>query len=301
MISNPEIPKEYSKSISAVIHFIQNNLNENLSLEKLSRIANYSPFHFQRIFKQVTGESPRQYIARTRLETAAHSLIIQSDKPVKEIAIEAGFTSAATFARAFKSYFGVSAERLRAMPVEERMAQYKKGGHGQQLLDTDKHFKNVEYNVNEMEKILHIEVKKIAAMAGVYRSSALEVADIENAYRKIFQSADANDLLEQGSRFIGVIYPHQLSYKALISVKRRPPSTGTFLIHEIPNAKYATYKIVGDLQETFQTLKIFTEIWLPESGYRLADIWGFEILSENPATKSYSLIEREMHIPIIPK
>lgn len=301
MISNPDVPKEYSKSINAVIHFIQNNLSENLSLEKLSHIANYSPFHFQRIFKQVTGESPRHYIARMRLETAAHSLIIQVDKPVKEIAIETGFTSPATFARAFKSYFGVSAERLRAMPTKERMAQYKKGGRSQQLLDTDKHFRNVEDNFNEMEKILHIEVKKIGAMTGVFRSSALEVFDIENAYRKIFQATDANDLLEQDARFIGVIYPHQLSYKALISVKKRLPSNATFLIHQIPAAKYATYKIVGDLQETFRTLKIFTEIWLPESGYRLADIWGFEILSGNPATKSYSLLEREMHIPIIPK
>jgi len=64
MLPNQDVPKEYSKSINAVTHFIQNNLNDNLSLKNLSLVANYSPFHFQRIFKQVTGEVP-QAIHRT--------------------------------------------------------------------------------------------------------------------------------------------------------------------------------------------------------------------------------------------
>ncbi len=56
------------------MNFIFKNLKEELSLEKLASTANYSAFHFQKIFKQVIGESPKQYIIRLRLENAAHSL-----------------------------------------------------------------------------------------------------------------------------------------------------------------------------------------------------------------------------------
>ncbi|TMI81642.1 MAG: hypothetical protein E6H10_11300 [Bacteroidetes bacterium] len=73
-----------------------------------------------------------------RLEIAAHSLIIQLEKSIKEIAIETGFTSAATFARAFKHYFDISGEKLRALTAQQRMALYKKGSHKQQLLDADR-------------------------------------------------------------------------------------------------------------------------------------------------------------------
>jgi AraC family transcriptional regulator len=295
---NQDVPKEYSKSVKAVINFIQTNLSDNLSLERLSQVANYSSFHFQKIFKQVTGESPKQFIVRLRLETAAHALIIQLDKPIKEIAMENGFTSAATFARAFKNYFGVSAEHLRAMPKELRMGLYKKGTQDRQLLDTDKYFKNADdINANSF----NIVVKKIQSISGVFVDSPLDDVSIEDAFKRISQLADVNDLLEMDSKYIGIIYPHQLSYKAMISMKRPVPSTGNFLGNEIPAAKFATYHIIGGLQETFKSLKVFTETWLPESGYRLADIWGFELLAENPAHKSYRVIEREMHIPIIPK
>src|SRR5881394_2930380 len=105
-----------------------------------------------------------------RLEIAAHSLIIQLEKSIKEIAIETGFTSAATFARAFKHYFGISAEKLRALPAQQRMALYKKGSHKQQLLDTDKYFKNVD-NGKDKETSLDIGVKKIASISGIFTSS----------------------------------------------------------------------------------------------------------------------------------
>jgi AraC family transcriptional regulator len=293
------VPKEYSKSINAVVNFIQANLSDNLSLQKLAALANYSPFHFQKIFRQVTGESPKQFIVRLRLETAAHALIIQLDKPIKEIAMDNGFTSAATFARAFKNYFGFSAENLRAMPKDQRMALYKKGTQNQQLLDTDRYFKKAD-NIKR-ETPINIIVKKIQPIHGIVLDSPLDDISIENAFRRIFQLADVNDLLETDSRFIGIIYPHQLSYKAMISIKRPLSSTAKFLTNVIPAAKFGTYHVLGDLQETFRTLRIFTETWLPESGYRLADIWGFELLSQSPLHRPYRVIEREMYIPISPK
>jgi AraC family transcriptional regulator len=300
MAFDKEIPKEYSKRINEVINFILINLREDLPLGKLAEVANYSPFHFQKIFKQITGESPKQFIIRTRLETAGHFLIIQHEKSVKEIAFECGFSSSATFARAFKTYFGIAAEQLRKIPEKERLKLYKKGNNKKQLIQADTNFKNVLSDKNKNIS-LDVVVKKILPVSGIFATSLLEtISDIENAFKKVFQLAETNDLIDSNSKFIGVIYLHQNSYKAVLSTNPDSRIPKTILTTEINGGKYATYRVKGDLAETFKTLKMFTESWLPENGYRLADIFGFEILSENPLEKSYIKTEREIHIPIVP-
>src|SRR5882762_5047940 len=110
-----EFPKEYTNRINEVINFILKNLTDDLPLEKLAKVANYSPFHFQKLFKEVVGESPKQYIIRMRLETAAHFLIMHRYKSVTEVSLDCGFSSPATFARAFKNYFDITAEELRTI------------------------------------------------------------------------------------------------------------------------------------------------------------------------------------------
>ena len=66
--------KEYQSRIRKVLAYIQENLSEELPLEKLSEVAFFSPFHFQKIFSKYVGESPKQYIMRLRLERIAHYL-----------------------------------------------------------------------------------------------------------------------------------------------------------------------------------------------------------------------------------
>ena len=66
--------KEYLSRIRRVLTYIQENLSEELSLEILSEMAFFSPFHFQKIFSKYVGESPKQYIMRLRLERIAHYL-----------------------------------------------------------------------------------------------------------------------------------------------------------------------------------------------------------------------------------
>lgn len=71
--------------------FIQSHLAEALSLERLAAIAQLSPSHFARAFKQTTGQSPHQYVISSRL-THARNLIINTDTPLNEIAAAAGFS-----------------------------------------------------------------------------------------------------------------------------------------------------------------------------------------------------------------
>ncbi|GGB39349.1 AraC family transcriptional regulator [Fictibacillus barbaricus] len=64
--------KNNVKQIFKVLEYIEQHIDESLTLEKLASISTYSPFHFQRMFKSVIGETPAAYVKRYRLENAAH-------------------------------------------------------------------------------------------------------------------------------------------------------------------------------------------------------------------------------------
>ena len=61
--------KEYIHRINRVVDYIEANLDEDHSLEKLAGVACFSPFHFHRIFRALTGETINNYVKRIRLTT----------------------------------------------------------------------------------------------------------------------------------------------------------------------------------------------------------------------------------------
>ena len=64
----------YRQRILAVQLYVQRHLDGDLSLDRLARVAHFSPFHFHRIFKAVVGEGVYEYVRRLRLEAAAFAL-----------------------------------------------------------------------------------------------------------------------------------------------------------------------------------------------------------------------------------
>jgi AraC family transcriptional regulator len=106
--------REYERRVNRVVDYIEKYPEAELSLEGLARIASFSPYHFHRVFKAVTGETLFGFSQRLRIEKGARTLLRSTQKSVLEAAHTCGFASAATFARAFKAHFGMSATQWRA-------------------------------------------------------------------------------------------------------------------------------------------------------------------------------------------
>ncbi len=105
--------REYIARINMVMDYIEEHFSEILSLDLISRIALFSPFHFHRFFTLITGETPASFIQRIRIEKAAQKLKVEDDKPISEIAFSCGFTSISHFSRTFRKYFGMTAKEFR--------------------------------------------------------------------------------------------------------------------------------------------------------------------------------------------
>ncbi|MGY0574619.1 helix-turn-helix transcriptional regulator [Bradyrhizobium sp. RDM12] len=110
----PSSRREYERRINRVIDYVQGHLADDLTLERLARVAAFSPFHFHRVFAAITGETLSDFIRRVRLERAAGALISLPETSILDVAYRYGFSSAATFARAFRAHFGMSATQWRS-------------------------------------------------------------------------------------------------------------------------------------------------------------------------------------------
>jgi AraC-like DNA-binding protein len=98
--------------ITRVARQIEERPDSNHNLVSLAREAKLSRFHFVRVFQQLTGLTPHQYVLRTRLRHAATRLALQSSR-VLDIALESGFGDVSNFNRLFRAEFRASPRSFR--------------------------------------------------------------------------------------------------------------------------------------------------------------------------------------------
>jgi AraC family transcriptional regulator len=95
-----------SRRLQRVIDYIDANLAEPISLDDLAAAASLSRFHFSRMFKVATGQSPSTFVGHRRLEMAKRQLA--GGLSIGQIALDCGFSSESNFARSFKRVGGMT-------------------------------------------------------------------------------------------------------------------------------------------------------------------------------------------------
>lgn len=99
-------------AVQRVQDYIEAHLKEPLTLYQLSRAAGYSPWHTLRIFKQLTGKTPLEYIRSLRLSRAAVCLWDEGTRII-DVALDFAFDSHEGFTRAFSEKFGMTPRHYR--------------------------------------------------------------------------------------------------------------------------------------------------------------------------------------------
>ncbi len=100
------------KRFSSVFAFLEEHYNENITLDHVAKLTNYSKQHFCRLFRETTGKSFVEYLNSFRVNIAKN-LLINSDEPIYNIYLKVGFSSFSYFNRVFKSNTGVSPSEYR--------------------------------------------------------------------------------------------------------------------------------------------------------------------------------------------
>ncbi len=299
--------EEYIARINRVIDYIEKNLDQEHTLETLSNVACFSPFHFHRIFKAIMGETLNQFINRLRLQKAASQLITNAKKSITEIAFDTGFSGSATFARSFKQYFGLSASqwRLKENHADSKNCKtnskngYLVGKKCEDFVRSSRYVDSVTQNLNwriEMKekKLLNIEIKEMPEFhvayvrhVGSYKGDSQM---FEGLFNRLMTWAGPRGLFVPGAKVMAVYHDdpkitedEKLRVSACITVEADTRVDGEIGKMTVPGGKFAVAGFELESSNEYEEAwnMVFGK-WLPGSGFQPDDRLCYEIYHNDP-------------------
>ena len=280
--------EEYIKRINKVLTFIDENLDTELSLQTISNVAFYSPFHLHRLFKAVTNETLNSFITRKRIERTAMMLIHNKEFSIAEIAEKYGFNNHSTFSRTFKKIYGQSPSEFRRSNLNNFSKIGKmNSNNGKQNFITQEYLCNIINLKNWIKMNAKIEIKEMPKMNLAYVTQ-IGVNGIDSAFQRIIKWATPNGLLAKSETNVCRVF-HD-SFKVTDADKVRM-SIGILTNQEITvdgEVGLTTIEkgknIVGHFviePKEFEKSWDSLFIWMNENGYKKADKYPFEIYHNN--------------------
>jgi len=277
---------DYHERLNRVLVFIDQHRSEELSLDRLATVACLSPCHFHRIFRAMVGEPLGQYVQRVRLETAAVQLQT-STRSVIDVALDAGYESAAAFSRAFEQRFGMAPTECRAshrFELRVRAAQLQQS------------------NTTNM---IAPEIRQRPATTVAFVRHTGPYAAVGAAWGKLCAFAGPRRLLGPKTAYIGIsrddpklTASEQLRYDACITLDREFTPTGEIGTQTIPGGLYAVFVHSGPYENFSATYDAIYRDWLPGSGKQLRDEPAFELYLNTPENTPPADLCTEIWVPL---
>lgn len=296
---------DYIKRINKVLHYIEEHLSEELSLEIVSEVAAYSPFHLHRLFKAITNEPLNSYIIRKRIERSAMMLIHHKELSISDIYTQVGFNSNTSYTRAFSKFYGQSPSDFR----KENANNFSKIGkedskNGKSSFMTEEYFCNITHLKNWIAMNAKIEVKELPKMNLAYITLIGEDG-LEQTFHRMLSWARPKGLLAaEGSNVVRIFHD---SFKVTdadkvrmsigITVSNDVKADDVVSITTMGNGKY----IVGRFEITipeFENAWNGLFLWMNEKGYKKADGSPFEMYYNDQTTHPEKKCIVDICIPV---
>ncbi|MET3698258.1 helix-turn-helix protein [Bacillus oleivorans] len=120
---------EHIKMTEKAIDYMYQYLDKEITTEEIAAHVGYSTYHFIRIFKEVTGITPRHYLSALRIESSKFLLLHSTDSNLKTL-LSIGFRSMGSFSSRFKQYVGLSPKsfRKKTSTYAQQLQKYQEKG-----------------------------------------------------------------------------------------------------------------------------------------------------------------------------
>jgi len=303
--------REYEKRVNRVIDHLRTHKSEDLSVESLAAVAGFSPFHFHRVFKSMTGENLMEHIQRTRLEAAATALGARPHADILEIALDHGFRSASAFARAFKERFGMTASAWRAAGPPASNERETESKLGQAKSTRGKASARAKSQpVLMKEDRMNVKVQTLPSYRVAYLRTVGPYGPglhIPLLWERLSRWAAARDLWNADKICLGISLdnpkvtdPARCRYDAAIVIPDGFKADGDVNVTEVAGGKYATLAFRGTAEEIGAYYDHLFGAWLPTSGYQPDDRFIFELHRGEMFDEKTCQILCEICVPVRP-
>ncbi len=279
----------YADQIDQVCEYIDGHLDQELSVETLSRVALFSKYHFHRQFSEYTGIGVSRFIQLMRLKRASYQLVFRQDMRIIDIATNARFENPESFSRAFKKAFGQTPSQFRKKP--NWPAWHEKYHFPTRIGEPDMDvsivcFETVKVAVLEHRGAPGLLNDSIQRFIEWRKSSRLSPVKTSNTYGLAYD--DPKTAEPDAFRFdiCGEVYQDV------------PDNPQGVITKEIPGGRCALIRHVGSHNHMDGKIHALYGEWLPDSGEELRDFpCFFHYLNFFPEVPESELIT-DIYLPL---
>ncbi|MDM0104097.1 AraC family transcriptional regulator [Variovorax sp. J22R24] len=294
----------YVARINRVTDHIDSHLAEPLDLARLAEVANFSAWHFHRVFQAMTGETLADRVRRRRLEVAAGRLLFVPPEPVLAIALDVGFGSAAVFTRSFSAHFGVTPTAWRRGAfrawAESRRIQLGKihqadRNRHQAVAEAFLHDERswpkgqVPLTPDSENRQMKVELKTFAPVRVAYMRQVGPYGspEITRTWQRFAAWCGQKGLMQPRRVMYGISHdnadvtpPEKCRYDACIEVDEGFRPEGEIGVQTLGGGRFACVAYAGTASEIHAAWVRLCD-WLPDSGYQADDAPPMEVYGKD--------------------
>lgn len=281
---------EWIERLNSSINYVEENLQTELDMNTIARIAGCSTYHFQRMFAYMADIPLAEYIRRRRMSLAAVELQDKAKKVI-DISMKYGYDSPTAFNRAFKSVHGITPTMVREQGT------------------SIKAFPPIRFQMTikgECEMNYRIEKKDAFRIMGVSKPLEKELEKNFEIVPGMWGEASVNGTIPKLVSFmdgepaglLGVSLCNDLeNWKYFIAVSSNQPLEAGFEEYMVPESLWAIFSGEGTNSSIQELEKRIVTEWLPTSGYEYGNAPDIEVyINPDPANAKF-----EVWIPVIRK
>ena len=293
-----DVPRDgYAQRIDRVIDYLRGNLDRPVKLAELASIACFSEFHFHRIFTAVSGETLNNFTNRLRLEKAAR-LLRYSEQSLTEIAMDCGFSSSATFSRAFRSGYDTSPSQFR------KSGEIKKSKICKELFPKDAY--GLAMSAEEKRAAFPVRLIDLPErqVAYIRVTNAFELERVLAALKTVIEWAKSQDIFSEGILFGMTVddphvtpahlYRYEVCLATSVPFKCREGMSKL----KMPAMRYAAIRVSGDIHKVATAWDYLYRDWLIHSAYEPEHAPALEVFLDKESALDWSHFELDLCLPV---
>ncbi|QYK50195.1 MAG: AraC family transcriptional regulator [Anaerolineales bacterium] len=299
---------KHKQSLLPVLVHIEEHLDEPLPLEQLAAVAGFSPHHFHRVFQHVTGEAPKEYLRRLRLERAVYRLKVSPDN-VLQIALDAGFKTHETFTRAFLRQFDIHPSQFRNVLKEYRAcADETMTEHAYEAFTPETPL-TLRFNMQkEALRVEHIPAQHLIFIRYKgYENLLSDSQSFLDLWTPLFEFAEQHGLEHSHDKLIGITHDDPyVSSEANIRFDACLPVSGPIAAsypigyRQLQPGLCVARRHTGGMEEIAKTFAHIGVEWLPDSQHCLRAAPPFEIHAYRQVNGRLERVHTDAYVPLEP-
>ena len=272
---------------------IEKNLKSNMSVYTVSKELGFSIYYFSRIFKGITGLTPKNYMLGRKITESVND-ILNTEKMIIEIAYDYGFGTPESFSRAFQKIMGINPSEIRKSGKADRCRLVQPV--------TRERIERIKIKPENEPELVELGPIRLIGIPFYYE--LWEKDDLSNPWQNLIDNISAipDKIIPEKYYQVQYWFPEQdqgsIFFFIALEVNSFKEIPMQFTAKTLPRIQYLKFQHKGLSNTVGYTYRYIYEEWLPESNYKLPYLFNFEYYGDRYKGPYNEDSISEIYIPV---